>query len=152
MRGPLRILIELAERSRDQAARVLASELAALHTTRGRSELLGRYYADYAARAERQARAGIEGGTLRDLKRFLARIDDVQAQQALEHASLERRVAAARSAWSDAERRLQAYHALERRRDAVAAARERRAEQRQQDELSARRTHPRHDSPTDDRR
>jgi flagellar export protein FliJ len=139
MRGPLRILIEMAERGRARAARALAGELAALRTTQGRGELLERYYADYLARAEQRARAGIEGGTLRDLKRFIARIDDAHAQQAREHAALEQRVAAARSEWNEAERRLQAFRALARRREALAEARERRAEQRQQDELSARR-------------
>jgi flagellar FliJ protein len=139
MSGSIERLIELAGRRCDDAARALAQAARAQEDSRRRGLLLAQYRTDYRARLERVAREGIDGATLGNLRRFLARIDEAQAQQRSDEAAGEARVEQARRAWQEARTRLEAFAALGRRRAAALAQRARRIEQRAHDEAAARR-------------
>jgi flagellar FliJ protein len=138
MRTPLDTLIELAERRCDEAAKVLAAHLKVQAELQHRGATLEQYRSDYLLRLETVARAGIDGASLRNLRRFLARLDEAQAQQQRDAQACQARVAQARAAWQAAQRKMEAFAALERRRDAAQALHVRRIEQRVQDEAAAR--------------
>jgi flagellar FliJ protein len=142
MKGPLAVLLDLAQRQCDDAAKALAAQAAAREECRRRGALLERYRGEYVARLEGAARGGIDGGWLRNMRRFLDRIDEAQRQQRLDNETSARRFDEARAAWQAAQRRREAYAALDHRRVAVEALGERRAEQRAQDEAAARSTRP----------
>jgi flagellar export protein FliJ len=139
MAGPWRVMIELAQRRCDAAARALAGEHSAQTAVRARGALLEQYRADTLARIDAATREGIAGGALRELRRFAARLERGRAQQQRDEAEGAARVEQANSAWSAARRKLEAFAALRRRREAAANARAQRAEQRMHDETAARR-------------
>lgn len=139
MRSPLAVLIELSQRRCDDAARALAARAAEREDAARRGTLLERYRLEYTAQLERTARAGVDGAALRNMRHFLDRLDEAGVQQQREAEDRARRFAEARTAWQAAQRKFEAFAALDRRRVAAAALRERRAEQRGQDEASARR-------------
>jgi flagellar FliJ protein len=139
MSGPIERLIELAGRRCDEAVRTLAQHTGAREESRRRGTLLAQYRTEYTARMQARAREGVDGTSLGNMRRFLSRIDEAQAQQLGDESSCEARVLQARALWQEAKRRLEAFAALARRRATEDARRERRAEQRTQDEAAARR-------------
>ncbi len=138
MRTPLDTLIELAQRRCDEAATALAAHRKVQGELQHRGATLGRYRSDYVLRLESAARAGIDGASLRNLRRFLGRLDEAQAQQERDAQACQARVAQAQAAWQAAQRRMEAFAALDRRRDMALALQARRVEQRLQDEAAAR--------------
>jgi flagellar FliJ protein len=139
MRSPLAVLIDLAQRQCDDAAKALAARAAAHDEARQRGAVLERYRGEYAERLMQTARDGIDADSLREMRRFLARIDEAQAQQQRDAEACVRRLGEARDAWQAAQRRFEAFAALGRRREACRALATRRTEQRGQDEAAARR-------------
>lgn len=137
MRTPLDTLIELAQGRCDEAAKVFAAHLRMQGELQHRGATLDQYRSDYLLRLETAARAGIDGASLRNLLRFLYRIDAAQAQQQHDAQACETRVAQAQAAWQAAQRRMEAFATLDRRRDAALAIQARRVEQRLQDEVAA---------------
>lgn len=138
MRTPLDTLIELAQGRCDEAAKALGAHLRMQRELQHRGATLEQYRSDYLLRLETAARAGIDGASLRNLLRFLCRIDAAQAQQQHDAQACETRVAQAQAAWQAAQRRMEAFATLDRRRDAALALQARRVEQRLQDEVAAR--------------
>lgn len=138
MRTPLDTLIELAQRRCDEAAKALAAHLKLRGELQHRGATLERYRSDYVLRLDTAARAGIDGASLRNLRRFLARLDEAQAQQERDSQACQARLAQAQAAWHAAQRRMEAFATLDRRRDATQALHARRIEQRTQDEAAAR--------------
>jgi flagellar FliJ protein len=139
MNRPLAVLIELAQRRCDDAARALAGRAAACEDARQRGTLLERYRGEYTAQLDKTARAGIDGAALRNMHHFLVRVDEAHAQQQRDVETCARRFEEARAAWQAARRKFEAFAALDRRREAAEALGARRAEQRGQDEAAARR-------------
>jgi len=99
MRTPLDTLIELAQGRCDEAAKALGVHLRMQGELQHRGATLEQYRSDYLLRLETAARAGIDGASLRNLLRFLRRIDAAQAQQQHDAQACETRVAQAQAAW-----------------------------------------------------
>jgi flagellar FliJ protein len=137
MKPSLALLLEIARRRCEEAARALAAASAAHAESERQGELLERYRAEYADRLAAAARCGIGGESLRQQHRFLDRLDAAREEQRREAERARARLAQARALWRSAERRREAYAALERRRAAAAALGARRAEQCTQDEIAA---------------
>ena len=135
---PLDTLIELAERRCDDAARLVAREIAAHRSVEQKTRVLEQYRAEYVTRQPSGAKGDTDTTTLRNFSGFLDKLDDAVAQAVRETSDCMARLSRAQAAWNDAKRTLEGYEALARRNADRAALRERRVEQRQQDEFAAR--------------
>ncbi|MEW5863059.1 MAG: flagellar export protein FliJ [Pseudomonadota bacterium] len=144
MNDSLALLIELARRRGEAAARALAAELSAHAEREHKLALLAQYLREYAERLARAERAGARVEALARLQRFVRRIELARAQQEREIAAGEERVQAARRAWQDAERRRRSFDAFAARRARALERLRARAERRVEDEIAARRAAAHH--------
>lgn len=138
MSGALDTLLELARRRCDEATRALGERIGEQQQMLERGRTLERYHADYLARCAQGDRGGLHAATLQRTHAFLVGIEAALARQAQEQAGADRRVAEARAALIDAQRRLEGYGALEQRALAREGARQRRRERRDEDETAVR--------------
>lgn len=138
MSDSLALLVELAGRRRDSAARALAAEVAAHAERERRARQLAEYVEEYRGRLARLALAGAEVGALGRLARFVQRLEAAAMQQARDLEAGEARLAGARSAWQEAERRLRSWEVIARRRARVRERQALRVERRLEDEIAGR--------------
>ncbi len=133
---PLETLIEVARRSRDEAAARLGAALTHLREAEAKRETVEGLVADYRARA--RAAKVIDTVRLANLRAFMDRLETALAQQCAVCAAARERVALARAEFDRTRQRERAYELLLDRRADAARIVEQRAQQKQQDEFALR--------------
>lgn len=136
---PLKPLIELTQTRMDEAARRLGELVASEQEGTRKLELLQNYRAEYEAKFNAAARAGLGLEAWRNYTAFLGRIDEAVAAQTAAVERSKRLTAAGQQAWVAQRNKVKAFDTLQKRFDASEAHRLARQEQRLSDEHSARR-------------
>ncbi len=135
---PLRTLVALTERERDQALDALRRAEADSQAARRQDDVLAEYARELDDRWG--ARPGVTGSTapLELAHRFSCRIDQARQQQRANLASLDERADRARAHWRACEQRLAMVRKLVERRLRALAAELSRRDQRETDEAASR--------------
>ena len=138
LRSPLETLIELAQRSTDDAAKRLGAALRAAEETEQKLQMLIDYRTDYALRFEANQAAGITPMAYRNFQAFLEKLDNAirGQQEVVQHA--QRKSAAEKTAWQNCERKRMSYTTLSNRAAQDALRQEAKRDQKSMDEHAAR--------------
>lgn len=134
----LQLLLEQAERERDQALAALQQAEARAAHNRAQGRDLGDYQRQFDQRWQTQfSQQGGSASLLQIQRQFGQRLDEAIGQQAAQQPLLDARVAAARQQLQEREMRVASVRKLIERRQAEQLQRERRAEQKASDEFAA---------------
>jgi flagellar protein FliJ len=135
---PLQTLIGLAQDEVDKAAQKLGRMQRERAEVEQQLEALITYRAEYHTRFAESARQGMDAGSVRNFQAFIITLDQAidQQRRLLEQATA--RVEAAKPEWQKSKQKLGSFEVLQSRQDEVAARKEARREQRDNDEYSAR--------------
>ncbi len=138
LRSPLETLIELAQRTTDDAAKRLGAALRALEETEQKLQMLIGYRSDYAVRFEASQAAGITPMAYRNFQAFLEKLDNAIRGQQEVVAHAQRKSAGEKTAWQNSERKRMSYTTLSNRAAQDAMRQEAKRDQKSMDEHAAR--------------
>ena len=134
----LQTLIELATTETDAAAKRLGLAIRAGEEAEQKLALLMQYREDYAERFQVTMAAGVTAAGYRNFTLFMDKLDAaINGQQDIVGGA-QRRIAAERAAWQAGERKRMSYGTLVSRANKAEAVREGKRDQKQTDELAAR--------------
>jgi flagellar FliJ protein len=137
-RSALDILIELAQRDSDDAARRLGAALKAAEDTEQKLAMLLNYREDYAIRLDAAQVAGITPMAYRNFVAFMEKLDNAinGQREVVRHAH--RKSELEKAAWQASERKRLSYRTLSERAASEALRVENKRDQKQMDEHAAR--------------
>jgi flagellar FliJ protein len=139
----LQLLLEKEQRQRDEAQAVVRAAYANLEAQKAQGDGLAGYRVDYCAKWSAKFRQGSSMEILRSYHGFMARLDQAITQQQAVVGHAQRGVDAAKERLLEREIRVATVERLiQRRRELLARAEDRR-EQKNLDEMAARRARPR---------
>jgi flagellar FliJ protein len=134
----LKTLIELATTEVDEAAKRLGGAIRAGEAAQEKLDMLKDYRQDYATRYQATMAQGVTAAAYRNFQQFMDKLDAaIKGQQGVVF-DAERRIGIERSAWQAGERKRMSYNTLVNRADKAEALRESKRDQKQTDELAAR--------------
>jgi flagellar FliJ protein len=133
-------LIELAVNETDEAAKRLGNAIRACQDTEKKLELLLQYRDDYAVRFQSSMAAGLTAAGYRNFQLFMDKLDAAISGQQQVVSDAQRRVGTEQGAWQASERKRMSYDTLATRAHNTEQRREARRDQKQTDELAARKT------------
>ncbi|WP_334134692.1 flagellar export protein FliJ [Tepidimonas sp.] len=133
----LAVLMELAQRRRDDALQALAAVRREQLTAQGQMEQLRAYTRDADARWLQRASAGVTPMLLATQRQFVARLEEAIAFQTDVLQRLQERVAHAEARVQHAERALATLQRIQQRRQLRWLEQQRRVEQKATDEMAA---------------
>ncbi|MDT8398949.1 MAG: flagellar export protein FliJ [Pseudomonadales bacterium] len=130
----LDMLIDLAQKARDNAGQLLAGERLTGQQLDAQLKLLTSYREEYQQGLQQTMGSGIDLNTLRDYQSFLDSLDTaiVQARRSLEQQ--QEQINASQRHWQQQQRQLSSYNTLSDRKLSQAFQKAQRQEQRQTDE------------------
>ncbi|NLJ63617.1 MAG: flagellar export protein FliJ [Alcaligenaceae bacterium] len=133
----LKSLIDLAENNIEQQTQRLQKLNGERQQADQQLNALRQYREDYSNRLLQASQNGVSMSNYHNFYRFIGTLDQAITQQnsLLEH--IDQKIAAQQQQWFAAKQRLNAYQALQDRRDTEQAQHRQRQEQRINDELSA---------------
>lgn len=137
----LRTLIELATAEADEAAKRLGSAIRATQEAEQKEQMLIDYRDDYAQRFQGTMAKGVTAAAHRNFMQFMVKLDAAIAGQQQIVLQTRRRIEVERSAWQAGERKRLSYGTLVSRAEKEQQAQESKREQKQTDELAARKAH-----------
>jgi flagellar FliJ protein len=138
-RFPLQTVLDLMQVRADDAARELGLLIAAERDARSRLALLENYREEYATRFRSAAAAGLTPLQWANFQEFSARLETAITQQVdIVNASRDR-TTAGQSHWRDQNQQVQSFDTLAQRHHAALRYKEGKQDQKQTDELAARR-------------
>lgn len=135
---PLQVLMEQAERDRDEALNAQRRVEATLSAAVDQQDQLCAYRSDYEQRWGAQLRGGVTMTLMQCYQDFRSRLVGAVDQQGQQVARLQTQLDAARTATLAAELRVAAVRKLIERREQALWQRSERREQKQQDEFASR--------------
>ena len=138
--SPLPMLIELAQKEADEAARKLSAMLALQQQSEQKFNLLLSYRNEYQQRLTTNVQQGIATATLQNFDLFLKKLSDAIEQQRNELNHWKTSVNTAQALWQQAQRKLRSFGILEQRRQHQLTHQGNRLLQKQTDEFAARAT------------
>jgi flagellar FliJ protein len=133
-------LIELATTETDEAAKRLGNAIRACEDTGKKLELLLQYRDDYAARFQANLATGLTAAGYRNFQLFMDKLDSAITGQQQIVLDAQKRVGNEQGAWQASERKRMSYDTLAARAQKAEQHRESRRDQKNMDELAARRT------------
>lgn len=136
--SPLPMLIEMAQKEADEAARKLSSMLNMQKQSEQKLNLLLGYLNEYQQRLSSNIQQGTATTTLQNFDLFLKKLSDAIEQQRSELTYWKTSVNSAQELWQRAQRKLRSFGILEQRRQNHLALKENRTIQKQTDEFAAR--------------
>ncbi len=136
----LDVLRDLARQQLSDAAVQLRDATDKRQQARQQLEQLHVYRHDYRQRAQQSLDSGMSASNYRNFVHFLDTLDNAISLQNKAISQLEDAVARARDEWRHKKRQLDAYEALQSRRNQAAQQQEKRREQRLSDERAIRRS------------
>ena len=136
---PLQPLLELSRNQLDDAARKLGQLIAGEEEASKRYHLLVTYREEYQARFMEAAKNGLSPREWSNYNHFLARIDDAIIPASLSVTTTQQRTLAGQQNWQGRQGRVKAFNTLSDRHHAQISAQEQRAEQKINDEHTAKR-------------
>jgi flagellar FliJ protein len=136
---PLQTLLDLSHLRLDEAARKLGELIAGEKEASQRHVLLVQYRAEYRERFVAATQEGLAAREWQNYSSFLARLDEAisQAEAAIQHSQMQ--TAHGQKEWLTKRGRVKAFSTLSDRHDSRIAQHDRRKEQKDSDEHSARR-------------
>ena len=135
---PLKLLIELAQKDVDEAARLLGERQKQRAEVERQLESLREYRHEYRTRMQTATLQGMAGCDWRNFQQFIDTLDTAIGQQTMLLEQADERLAAARREWQAQQRRLNSFGTLASREEARTAVRVARREQKENDEYAAR--------------
>lgn len=132
-------LVELASKETGEAALRLARAISAVEEAQRTRALLTQYRDEYDSRLRQKLAVGASAKDIRNFQAFLARLDEALCGQDRVVSDAQRRVDSERSSWQAGERRRISYGTLVDRAHQEGRRKELRREQKQTDEVAARR-------------
>jgi len=139
----LQLLLEKEQRKRDEAQAVVRAAYANLEAQRTQGEGLANYRVDYCAKWSAKFQQGSSMEILRSYHGFMSRLDQAITQQQAVTAHAQRGVDAAKERLLEREIRVATVERLIQRRRELLARVEDRRDQKNLDEMAARRVKPR---------
>jgi len=141
----LETLIDLTTQQSNEAAKLLGQVVRHQQEAQERFDLLQSYRQEYADRLQQRMTQGLSPESYGNFSRFLQGLDRALAQQSMVLEQSRRNVESARASWQQHERKRLSYGTLVQREQLAAQRLAVRQEQKQTDELAARRrpTHSR---------
>lgn len=127
-------ILELAERSENQAAQALGAGRQRLDAARSALDSLQGFRSGYAGRFEQAGQQGLSVHRLNEFRGFLHKINQAIAEQERTVQQIETEVEALRLAWEEAHRKLLGMQKLVAQLAAAEQAQEQRREQLEQDD------------------
>src|SRR5262245_15050791 len=127
------LLVELAEKRRDAAARRLGASLSQLRESSARLDMLERYREEYRRRLGEAGTRGLGAEELRNWRGFFERLEEAVAQQRAEMTAVQGGVEALRGRWIAERQRERSFGMLAERAAAEQRLKESRREQKQAD-------------------
>lgn len=138
--NPLPMLIELAQKEADEAARKLSAMLSLQQQSEQKLNLLLGYRSEYQQRLTANAQQGIATAALQNFDLFLKKLTDAIEQQRSELNHWKNSVKSAQGLWQQAQRKVRSFGILEQRRQHQLIHQGNRLLQKQTDEFAARAT------------
>ena len=135
----LNMLIDLASKETDEAAKKLGATLRAGEEAEQKLELLMQYRDDYAARCQSTLTSGISTTQFNNFQIFMQKLEHAIAGQQKVVSDVKQRIAQARAAWQACEQKKMSYVTLADRASKASTRRELWLDQKQNDEHAARR-------------
>ncbi|MBW8330361.1 MAG: flagellar export protein FliJ [Thiobacillus sp.] len=135
----LNMLIDLASKETDEAAKRLGATLRAGEEAEQKLELLMQYRDDYAARCQSTLTSGISTTQFNNFQIFMQKLEHAIAGQQKVVSDVKQRIAQARAAWQACEQKKMSYVTLADRASKASTRRELWLDQKQNDEHAARR-------------
>lgn len=142
----LTLMIDLASKETDEAAKRLAAALRAGEEAEQKLDLLLQYRGDYAARCQSNLEAGISAANFHNFQLFMQKLDHAIAGQQKVLDDCARRTQQARAAWQACEQKKMSFVTLAERANREDLRRESWRDQKLNDEHAARRTLPKRTS------
>ena len=136
----INMLIELAKKDTDEAAKRLGIAIRASEETGQKLALLLQYRDDYAARCQSELAAGLSAAGYHNFRVFLEKLDSAIAGQREVVREANKLVDAARSVWQENERKRMSFGTLASRAQKQAREQETRRDQKLTDEHATRKT------------
>jgi flagellar FliJ protein len=136
----LRTLIELATAETDAAAKRLGNAIRVGEEADQKLTLLMQYRDDYAQRFQDTMATGVTAAGYRNFQQFMVKLEAAITGQQQVVAQAQHRITVERSAWQAGERKRMSYGILVTRAENAEQVREGKREQKQTDELAARKT------------
>ncbi|GAB3630425.1 flagellar export protein FliJ [Pandoraea terrae] len=143
---PLKLLIELAQKDVDEAAKLLGDRQRQRAEVERQLEALKTYRHEYRSRMQTATQTGMAGGDWRNFQQFIDTLDSAIGQQQMLLQQAQDRLEAARREWQAQQRRLNSFGTLATRAQAREDLRVARREQKDNDEYAARATRRRADT------
>jgi flagellar FliJ protein len=135
----LDILIDLATKQSDEAAKRLGRAIKANGDATQKLAMLQQYREDYVVRFQAQmSSSGVTAAAHRNFQGFISKLDEAIAGQQRVVNDAERRVGMERTAWQGSERKRMSYDILADRKMKAQQLKDTRREQKQTDEFAAR--------------
>lgn len=138
--SPLPMLIDLAQKEADEAARKLSAMLSLQQQSEQKLNLLLGYREEYQQRLTTSAQQGIATAALQNFDLFLKKLTDAIEQQRGELNHWKTSVNSAQELWQQAQRKVRSFGILEQRRQHQITHQSNRLLQKQTDEFAARAT------------
>jgi len=138
----LRLLLEKEQGRRDEAQAALRAAHAHLEAQKSQGDGLGQYRVEYVAKWSAKFQQGASMEIVRSYHGFMGRLDQAITQQQAVVAHAQRGVEAARERLVEREIRVKTVERLIERRIALAVRAQDRREQKNLDEMAARRAKP----------
>lgn len=135
---PLKLLIELAQKDVDEAARLLGERQSQRANVERQLEAIRQYRHEYRTRMQTATLSGMAGCDWRNFQQFIDTLDTAIGQQAMLLEQADQRLEMARREWQVQQRRLNSFGTLASREQARVDARTARREQKENDEFAAR--------------
>ena len=136
-KSSMKLLIEMATEQLQQQQQQLQRLNSERNQATTQLSALQQYRYDYSERLQQTSQQGLTVSNYHNFYRFIGTLDQAIEQQNTVLGQLDRKVSQQQQNWLSAKQRLNAYQALQDRRDNEHAQQLMRAEQRQNDELSA---------------
>lgn len=134
----LQTVLELMQQRADEATNRLARLIAAEQDAATKLKLLDDYRDEYARRFHDASQEGLTPQQWRNFQQFLGRLDEAIAQQREVVARSRSNTTAGKAAWQEQQVKLKAFDTLAERHHQAEEKRENRREQKQTDEIAAR--------------
>ena len=135
---PLQTVLDLMMSRADGAAKELGRLIAAEQDAKAKLQLLENYRAEYVARFQQAAQAGLSPLQWANYQDFTGKLDDAIVQQRKIVEASNRRTAEGQRQWLDQRNKVQAFDSLAEKHEAMLRYQEGRQEQKISDELTAR--------------
>lgn len=135
---PLQTVLDLMMSRADGAAKDLGRLIAAEQDAKAKLQLLENYRAEYVARFQQAAQAGLSPLQWANYQDFTGKLDDAITQQRKFVEASNRRTAEGQRHWLDQRNKVQAFDTLAEKHEATQRYEEGRREQKVSDELTAR--------------